>query len=109
MPRFLVTYHGAEMPTDPESAASAQAAFSQWAATKGGALADPGAPIQAAKTVSSSGVADGQATGPMTGWSVVEADNADAAAGLVADHPFLSRGVLQVSSPPDPTEMARHS
>jgi hypothetical protein len=100
MPRFLVTYHGSEMPHDPESMASARAAFMQWATAKGDALVDPGAPIQASKTVSSSGTADGPATGPMSGWSVIEADDAESAAGLLADHPFLGRGgILQVSEP----------
>jgi hypothetical protein len=100
MPRFLVTYHGSEMPHDPESMASARQAFMQWASKTGGALVEPGAPVQATKTVSTGGAHDGPAVGPINGWSVIEAADADEAARMLGDHPFISRGgVLQISEP----------
>jgi hypothetical protein len=100
MPSFLVTYHAGEMPHDPESMARAREAFMQWAEVTGSALVDPGAPVQSTKTVSSGGTQNGPATGPFSGWSVVEAADADAAVGILRDHPFISRGgVLQISEP----------
>ena len=100
MPRFLITYHGSEMPRDPESVASARAAFGQWAAKTGDALVDPGAPVGATQTVSSAGTQDGLAAGPVNGWSVLEAANAEEAAQKLSDHPFIGRGgVLQISEP----------
>jgi hypothetical protein len=100
MPRFLVTYHGGNMPHDPESMAKARDAFMQWAGKMGPALVDPGAPIAAARTVSSSGTQDGLADGPFNGWSVIEADDLKAAAKLLSDHPFIGRGgVLQINEP----------
>jgi len=100
MPRFLVTYHASNMSHDPESMAKARDAFMDWAGKTGPALVDPGAPIGAARTVSSNGTKDGLAEGPFNGWSVIEAANLDAAAKLVADHPFIGRGgLLQVSEP----------
>jgi hypothetical protein len=44
VPKFLVTYHGADAPA-PEEARQAMAAFMAWAASVGEALADPGAPL----------------------------------------------------------------
>jgi hypothetical protein len=38
--------------------------------------------------------------GPFNGWSVIEADDADAALQILKDHPFIGRGgQLQVSQP----------
>jgi hypothetical protein len=100
MPRFLVTYHGSNMPHDPESMAKARDAFMRWARKAGSALAEPGAPVAATKTVSSHGTKAGVADGPFNGWSVIEAENMDAAAKVLADHPFIGRGgILQISEP----------
>jgi hypothetical protein len=100
MARFLVTYHGSDMPHDPDSMARAREAFMQWAAKTGDALADPGAPVRAFSTLSSSGAGEGPAEGPITGWSVIEADDAAGAARLLDDHPFIGRGgVLQIAEP----------
>jgi hypothetical protein len=100
MARFLVTYHGSEMPHDPEIMAQAREAFMQWAAKTGHALPEPGEPTGASKVVSRDGTGDGPADGPFSGWSVVEAPDVGAAMQLLADHPFIGRGgILQVSIP----------
>ena len=101
MPRFLVTYHGGgEVPHDPEVMARIRAAFAQWAQKTGPALADPGAPISARKTVTSGSVKDGAAEGGFDGWSVVEAADMAGAAEILKDHPFVARGgSLQINEP----------
>ena len=100
MARFLITYHVGDMPQDPEAIAQARRAFIQWAAKTGAALADVGAPVRSAMTISSDGIHDGAQASPFMGWSVIEAEDGDAAVRLVADHPFLSRGgILQLSEP----------
>ena len=101
MPKFLVTYHGSNMPHDPESMAKAREAFMHWAQKTGSALAEPGAPVVAAMTVSSEGSTEGVADGPFNGWSVIEAADVSAVAKLLQDHPFIGRGgILQISQPP---------
>jgi hypothetical protein len=98
VPKFLVTYHGAGAPA-PQEAQQAMAAFMAWAASAGEALADPGAPLGPAKTVSAASVTDGPADGPANGYSIVQADDLDSAVELVKEHPFISRGgSLQVST-----------
>ena len=101
MPRFLVTYHGGgEVPHDPEVMARIRASFMQWASKTGPALVDPGAPIAGRRAVSSRGVTEGAADGPIDGWSVVEAANMSEAAEILKDHPFVGRGgILQISEP----------
>ena len=101
MARFLVTYHAESMPHDPESMAKARDAFMAWAAKTGSALVDPGAPIKSTSTVAEGGWdREGHADTAFSGWSVIEAADADAAAQVLSDHPFISRGgILQISEP----------
>jgi len=94
MAKFLVTYHGAGMPTDPEMAEQAKAAFGAWLATAGSAVLDAGAPLRPAGTVSG-----GEQSEPVSvgGYTIVEAESAEAAKGLLASHPFVARGgTLQI-------------
>lgn len=98
MPKFLVTYHGGGMPASEEGRQQAMAAFAAWVGAAGAALVDPGAPLGASKTVSAGSVTDGDAPGPVTGYSVLDAPDLDRAVELVRDHPFVGRGgSLQVS------------
>ena len=100
MARFLITYHAGDMSQDPESIAQARRAFAQWAAKAGAALADIGSPIRSATTISSDGIHHGAPSGSFMGWSVIEAEDGNAAVRLLADHPFISRGgMLQLSEP----------
>jgi hypothetical protein len=100
MARFLITYHAGDMPQDPGSIAQVRDALTQWAAKTGEALADLGAPVRSATTISSGGIRDGAPAGPFMGWSVIEAEDGNEAVRLVSDHPFISRGgILQLSEP----------
>lgn len=98
MPKFLVTYHGGDMPASDEGRQQAMAAFAAWVGATGEALVDPGAPLGAARTVTADSVADGPASGPATGYSVLDTADLDSAVDLVRNHPFVGRGgSLQVS------------
>jgi hypothetical protein len=99
MPTYLVTYHGGPgMPSDPVAAQQMLAAFQGWVAEVGAAMRDPGAPLAAAKTVSSMAVSEGQMEAAIGGYSVLDVGSLDEAVALVQSHPFLTRGGrLQVS------------
>ncbi len=100
MARFLVTYHPGDMRSDPAAIAGARHAFMRWATKTGTALADLGDPVRSAFTVSRDGTSGQTVPGPFMGWSVIEASDSDAAARLLQDHPFISRGgVLRISEP----------
>jgi hypothetical protein len=98
MPTYLVTYHGGGgPPPSAEAREQMMAAFGAWVASVGDHMVDPGAPLGAAKTVSPDGVSAG---GPSAigGYSLIRADDLDAAVVLVKNHPFVARGgSLQVS------------
>ena len=103
MPNFLVTYHGGGMPDGEEARQQAMADFGAWVGKTGEALADPGAPLGPAVTVSAGGVRSGDAEGRVGGYSVLRADDMDAAVALVRDHPFVKRGgSLQVTEAVSP-------
>jgi hypothetical protein len=95
MARFLVTYIGGGMSHDPELMAQAKAAFMAWAEQTGPALIDPGSPLQTVAMIASGTPAE-EAT--VSGYSIIEADDTEAAKALLASHPFIGRGgTLQVS------------
>ena len=103
MPSFLVTYHGGGMPEGEEARQQAMADFGAWVGKIGDALTDPGAPLGSAMTVSAGGVRSGDAEGRVAGYSVLRADDMDAAVALVRDHPFVTRGgSLQVTEAVSP-------
>jgi hypothetical protein len=100
MARFLITYYAGNMPSDPDSIASARGAFMLWAEQAGPALAEAGSPIRSAVTIGADGALDAVDLQPLMGWSVIEAANRDAAVRLMRDHPFISRGgILQICEP----------
>ena len=95
MARFLVTYHGQGMPDDPEMMEQAKAAFLAWVDQAGDALVDPGAPVQMVRQVASGSP---EAPVEIGGYSIIEADDAEAAAAVLASHPYVGRGgTLQVN------------
>jgi hypothetical protein len=98
MPSFLVTYHGGGMPEGEQARQQAMADFGAWVGRTGDALADPGAPLGPAMTVSAHGIRPGDADGRVNGYSVLRTDDMDSAVALVRDHPFVIRGgSLQVT------------
>ena len=98
MPTYLVSYHGGGgPPPSAEAREQMMAAFGAWVASVGDHMVDPGAPLGPSKTVSPEGVSDGGAAG-IGGYSLISADDLDAAVVLVKNHPFVARGgSLQVS------------
>jgi hypothetical protein len=94
MSKFLVTYYGGGMPTDPAQAAMAREAFGQWLAQAGKAVADPGAPLKPGTQLSNGAGTPKVAIG---GYTVIEAKDLDAALAVLKSHPFVARGgTLQV-------------
>ena len=94
MSKYLVTYYGGGMPTDPAQAEQAKAAFGEWLAKTGNAVIDPGAPLRPATQVSNGAPAPQVA---IAGYSVIEAASIEQATEILRSHPFVARGgTLQV-------------
>jgi hypothetical protein len=89
MARFLVTYHGSGMPSDPALMEQAKAAFGAWLASAGDAVVDPGAPVALATQVASG---EPLAAVDVGGYSIIQANDAKDAAAVLASRPYVGRG-----------------
>ncbi|HEX9679337.1 MAG TPA: YciI family protein [Candidatus Saccharimonadales bacterium] len=95
MTKYMLLYKGAATPTEDMSedqGKEVMAKWQTWMEKVGGALVDVGAPITPNAGVDK--VDDGS-TGSLTalsGYSIIEADDLEAAKALVDGHPFLSEG-----------------
>jgi len=91
MKKFILLYKGPATPMDqmtPEMGEKIKADWESWMGKVGSALVDMGSPMAKGKAVVDDG-SEGIVT-DLNGYSIVEADNLDAAVQLVDGHPFLS-------------------
>ncbi len=93
MAKFIMLYRGEA--TDmgdmsPEEQQEVMAKWGEWMQRVGPALSDVGAPFGPGASV----VDDGSMASPssMSGYSIVEAADLDAAKALTSGHPYLSEG-----------------
>lgn len=93
MANYLLAYHGGGMAATEEDRKKSMAAWGAWFGRLGAAVVDAGNPSARAKTIAKSGaVSDGGGANPVTGYSVVKADNLDAAVALAKGCPILQDG-----------------
>ena len=93
MANYLLAYHGGGMPETEEEGAQVMAAWEAWYGQLGAAIVDGGAPTGQAKTVAPDGsVSDGGGTNPVSGYTVISADDLDKAVALAKSCPILSAG-----------------
>lgn len=88
MPTYLFAYSGGSRPQSEEEGEQVMAAWMGWLNGLGSAVVDIGKPLAESRTVGTS--ADGGSK--LTGYSVIEADNLDAAVALTDGCPQLDAG-----------------
>jgi hypothetical protein len=91
MANYLLVFHGGSMPESQEEGAKVMQAWTDWFAALGGALVDGGNPASKSKTIAANGSVTDDASGP-TGYSIIKADNLDAAVVLAKGCPVLQGG-----------------
>jgi hypothetical protein len=91
MEKFLFVYYGGKMETDPKKQKESMDAWMKWFQGMGKAVVDAGNPTMAKKILSKSGAKD-ITSDPITGYSIIQADNIDAAMKLAKTSPQLSAG-----------------
>ncbi len=92
MPNFIIAYHGGKQPETPEEGARHMAKWKAWVAGLGDAAVNPGTPLGKSRIVSASGVSDDGGPNPMSGFSVVRAENLEGALEMAGECPFLDTG-----------------
>jgi hypothetical protein len=92
MPKFLFAYHGGKMPETEAEIATEMQRWRDWMDGLGDALVDPGNPVGMSSTVSIDGVADNGGANPVSGYSLVMADDMNAALAMAAGCPMVTQG-----------------
>ena len=91
MANFLLTFHGGSMPETTEEQDQVMVAWTNWFGALGDVLVDGGNPISQATAISPDGsVMD--ATSAPSGYSILKADDLDAAVALAKGCPVLAGG-----------------
>jgi hypothetical protein len=96
MPKYVIAYLGGKQMPNPQDRAAHVAKWKAWVDGLGSAMVNPGTPLGQGKLVSSDGVSE---RGPnhLTGFSIVRADNMDAALEIAQRCPFLDIGIIEVA------------
>jgi hypothetical protein len=92
MAKYLFAYHGGGAPETEQEFEAVMAAWGAWMGSLGEALVDGGAPTTSLATVSADGVADDGGPHPITGYSLFEADDLEAAIKAARGCPILDAG-----------------
>jgi hypothetical protein len=93
MAKYLLTYHGGGMPETEEEGAKVMAAWEAWMGSLGSSLVEPGNPVGPSATIATDGTtAPSHGPDTVTGYSIVEAADLDAALALAKDCPIRSDG-----------------
>jgi hypothetical protein len=96
MPKYVIAYHGGKKFESAQQGAAHKAKWESWVGGLGDAVVNPGTPLGRGKLVSSDGISDG-GENLLTGFSIVMADNMDAALALAERCPYLEIGTIEVA------------
>jgi len=88
---YVLVYKGGAMPATEAEGRAVAAAWTGWYATMGEAIVDPGNPFGPSRSVASDGTVK-DATSGFTGYTIVKADDIDAALTLAKGCPVLRSG-----------------
>ena len=101
MPKFLVTCHGGNPPTEPDGIAKHTKEWEAWIMGLGAAFTF-GAPVGNPTVVTDKGLSDSGSPHPVMGVSILEGRDMDHALEMVKDCPALSvGGTVEVSEAMD--------
>ncbi|MDD5189565.1 MAG: hypothetical protein PHE50_00805 [Dehalococcoidales bacterium] len=90
--KFLFVYYGGMMAATPAEQKKSMQVWTDWFGKLGKSLVDMGAPTKPGKLVTKDGIkAIGET--PVAGWSVVMADDMDAAVKIAKSHPDVAKGM----------------
>ncbi len=92
MPKYMFVYHGGTKPDTPEEGQKVMGEWMAWYGAMGAAVLDGGGPAGMSKTVSQSGVADDGGANPVSGLTIVEAADQDAACEMARGCPMVKDG-----------------
>jgi len=92
MAKFLMVYHGGKAPDSPEEGEKVMAQWHAWFGGIGENIVDPGNPVGQSHTVSAKGVVADGGPNPVSGYSIINAADIEAAKAVAAGCPMVLDG-----------------
>ena len=96
MPHFLFAYLGGKMPETQQETEAEIASWQGWFDSICASIVDPGNPVGESRTVSDGGVVDDGGPNPLSGYTIVIADDIDEAVQMASRCPILGHGSVEV-------------
>lgn len=98
MPNYLLAYHGGSTPDGEDAEEAMIVAWNNWLDLTGEAMLDLGSPVNATMTINPDGSVTKAPPSPVSGYSIIEADDMDAAIIIAQGCPVLADGAsIEVS------------
>lgn len=103
MAKYVLIYHGGGRPESAEEGAKVMAKWQAWMGGIGADLIDGGNPVGMSKTVANDGVVDDGGANPVSGYSLINAADIDAACEVAKGCPILDggKGTVEVAEAMD--------
>jgi hypothetical protein len=90
MPNFILAFRGG-MPKSPEEGQKMMSDWNAWVASVGSAMVDKGAGFGKSRFLTGRGV-EGKIDGALSGYTIITANDIDAAVALAAKNPIFDLG-----------------
>jgi hypothetical protein len=90
--KYILVYYGGATENDPKKAQETMGAWMKWFQDMGKAVVDGGAPTLPGKTVKGKTATKGVSGDPITGYSILQAEDLDSATAMAKKSPHLSAG-----------------
>ena len=97
MAKFLLITRGGTMPDSPEQGARVMQAWMDWFSAMGGAIVDPGSPIAQVRILAADGSVHPGDARSVTGYTVVDVADIDAAVALAKGAPLDGDMTIEVA------------
>lgn len=92
MPKYLFAYHGGATPETTENVEAVMQQWMTWMGTLGDALLDQGNPVSQVKTVGAGGAVTTGGAGAVSGYSIYQGADIDAAVNAAKGCPIFDSG-----------------
>jgi hypothetical protein len=92
MANYVLVFKGGSVPASEEEQQKVMGDWGAWFGGLGEAVVDGGNPFGASKSVAGDGTVSDGAASELTGYTIVKADNLDAAAAMSQGCPILADG-----------------
>ncbi len=97
MPNYLLAFHGGSTPTTADEQVKVMQAWNDWIEANDDAMVDIGNPVVGNVTLRSDGTTGGMPGDPVTGYTIIEAEDLDEALVIARECPILaSNGTVEI-------------